>query len=189
MIENIIEKIRKFVEEECKKNDHGFCKEWIVHLNAVVENALEMASKSNVDLEIVELAAWLHDIGTIVNNRKEDHHITGAEIAEGKLRELNYSEEKIKKIKHCIFSHRASQQIKREIPEAIILADADSMSHFGEFENLVKAEVVLGGEVNKEWAKEKVREKFIRSWKRFSPEGMLFAQKKYSRLNKSLSLK
>ncbi len=178
MEKNILEEVKKFVEEESLKNNLGWHKEWMVHLNAVEENSAELAEKLNADKEVAALSAWLHDIGTIVKGVKKDHHIIGAEIAENKLRELGYPEVKIKEVKHCVFSHRASQKIPRETVEAQILADADSMAHFEKIEDLVKAEMVLGGLDQKESEKE-IQEKLKRDIIRLSPVGKEFAKEKY----------
>lgn len=128
----IIEEIRKFVEEECKKpsSKYGY-DPFKFHFSNVVKYSKLLAEKGGADSEIVEVAAWLHDIGSIVHGRG-NHHITGAKIAEKKLRELGYPEEKIEKVKQCILSHRGSQNVRRKLKEAQVLADADSMAHFVE---------------------------------------------------------
>lgn len=174
----ITEQIKKFVEEETLIHDEGYKKEWLDHLESVSANAVELAEKLNADKEVVFLAAWLHDIGTIINKRKTDHHITGAEIVEEKLKEFDYPEDKIKQVKHCVFSHRASRNIKRETAEAQIIADADSMAHFGDIEGLEKAEIVLG-KVSGVEVDKRIKEKLIRSWGRLSSEGRRFVEIKY----------
>lgn len=174
----IFEEVKKFVEEACIRNDKGYAKEWLLHLNSVAKNAVELAEKLNADKEVVEIAAWFHDIGVIMHG-KENHHITGAEIAENKLFGWGCPKDKIEKVKHCILAHRASQNIPRETIEARILADADSMAHFDEVKNLVKAALILGGASNEEKANQRVKEKLIRSWNRLSPEGKKFVEIKY----------
>ena len=59
------------------------------HFIPMVGYAKALAEEMNADIEVVELAGWLHDIGSIVYGR-ENHHLTGAKIAEAKLKELNY---------------------------------------------------------------------------------------------------
>ncbi len=174
-------KIKEFVKKEIITNSRGYDKEWLTHLETVSSTAVEFAEKMKADKEIVFLASWLHDIGTIIY-RKEDHHITGPEIAEKELRELGYPEMRIAMVKHCILSHRASQNIKRETLEAQIVADADAMAHFGSSEDLVKAEIILGKMTDTNLARKKVNEKLIRSWNKLSVEGKKFAEKKYPSL-------
>ena len=187
MKKEILKEIIKFVEEESIKNDRGYHKEWMIHLNSVSTNALELANKLGGDKEVVFLSAWMHDIGKIMYG-KEDHHITGSDIAEKKLREMNYPEEKIEMVKHCIFSHRGSKNIKKETIEAQILADSDAMAHFEEIEDLVKAEIILGGTSSESLAQQLVNEKLIRSWNKLSPEGKAFAKIKYPGFLNKLNL-
>lgn len=177
----ITEQIKKFVENETLVHDEGYHKEWLDHLDSVSVNAVELAEKLNADKEVVFLAAWLHDIGTIIH-RKEDHHITGAEIVEEKLREFGYPEDKIKQVKHCVFSHRASRNIKRETVEAQIIADADSMAHFDNVKSLVKSALILGGVPNEEEANQRIKEKLIRSWERLSSEGKKLVEVKHPKV-------
>src|SRR3989338_1011174 len=91
----LIEKVKVFVKEECNKESNKFGYEiYGAHFVPMVENAKKLAEKLNAEVEVVVIAAWLHDIGSIIYGR-ENHHITGAKIAEEKLRELKYPEEKI----------------------------------------------------------------------------------------------
>lgn len=133
------EQIKRFVEEECKKpsSKYGYGP-YINHFVPMHDYAINLGKKLNADLEIIELAAWLHDIGSIVFGR-ENHHVTSAEIAVKKLRELKYPEEKIEKVKLCILNHRGSVNNKKESVEEQIIADADAMSAFNHIEGLFKA--------------------------------------------------
>lgn len=168
-MEQIIEKIKRYVEEECKKPTSKYGYEiFICHFLPVVEYSRDLAkSFPNVDLEVLELASWLHDIGSVIRGR-ENHHITGAEIAEFKLRELGYPEDKIQKVKLCIISHRGSKDITRASIEEQILADADALSAFDNISGLFKAAIFHEGfdQVN---AKKEVRRKLVNSWHKLSP--------------------
>lgn len=66
--------------------------------------------ESNVDLEVLIPSALLHDIARVEESEDKtgeiDHAVLGSEIAEGILKKLEYKEEKIEKIKHCIITHR-----------------------------------------------------------------------------------
>ncbi|MBU1112156.1 MAG: HD domain-containing protein, partial [Nanoarchaeota archaeon] len=88
--------------------------------------------------EVVELGALLHDIGRVKFGGK-DHDITGVPEAEKILRELNYPEETIEKVKHCVHTHRASVNRKAETIEAEIIRDADALSHFDALPLLARA--------------------------------------------------
>lgn len=82
--EEIINEIRKIVENACKKETNYFGYGiWTHHITSVVKWAKTLARKSNADEEIVEIAALLHDYASIVNiNNYSGHHTCGAELAE-----------------------------------------------------------------------------------------------------------
>lgn len=180
MENKVIEEIRKFVEDECSKLDAWKGKEpyqW--HFIPVVNYCKLLAEKNNLSedsREILEIAAWLHDIGSITIG-SENHHITSGEIAERKLRELNYPKEKTAIVKKCIFSHRGSIKFDKESIEAVILADADAMSHFDDIQGLFQ--IAYAKELNRGQAREYVREKLIRSYNKLSEEGKEIAKSKY----------
>jgi len=176
--ENIVETIRAFVESECQKpTSHYGSEVYICHFVPMHHYAKTLGEKMNADVEIVELAAWLHDIGSIIKGRK-DHHITGAEIAEQKLRELNYPEDKILKVKKCIFSHRGSQSISRTCVEEQIIADADALSAFDNISGLFKAAIFHEG-LDQVQARKDVRRKLVNSWQKLSPEAKRLIEHKY----------
>lgn len=124
----IKDEVLKRCEESKQRDGYDF---WNDHIKFVVENALMLAEKFNADKEIVELSALLHDISMPSNiGTREEHHIYGAEIAQTLLRELNYPEEKIEKVKNCILKHRGSVNVKRDNIEEECVADADVIAHF-----------------------------------------------------------
>lgn len=159
----IVEEIRKFVEEESKKpsNIWGYSF-YTLHLVDVYNLSRELAKKLDADLEVVELAAWLHDIGAIFNGR-ENHHITGALIAEKKLNELGYPEQRIEIVKRCILNHRGSISNEKCSVEEQIIADADAMSAFNHLQGLFFAAYV-SEKKGQEDARNSVRIKLVNSW-------------------------
>lgn len=174
----IAEKVRDHVKEQCQKDTNIFSMDaFDSHFVTVVKYAKELANKRNGDLEITELSAWLHDIGSIMGD-PENHHITGANYAEKLLKTLNYPQDKIEKIKHCIVSHRGSQNIKRESIEAECLADADSMSHFDDIQGLFRLALV-SKKMDTMTAKQFVYAKLERSWNKLSDEAKQIIRPKY----------
>jgi uncharacterized protein len=155
---DIIQEVKNFVEQECKKptSKYGY-EPFHCHFTQVASYAGELAKNLGGDKEIILISAWLHDIGSIMSGR-EDHHITGAEIAEKKLRELNYPSEKIKLVKKCILNHRGSQQSKRDSIEEKIVAEADAMSNFDNIPGIFKAAFIYEKKSQEE-AKKSVRKK------------------------------
>ena len=91
--------------------------------------------ESNVDLEILIPSALLHDIARVEESEDKtgevDHAVLGSEIAEDILRVLEYEEEKIKKIKHCIIAHRFRTGNEPKTIEARILFDSDKLDVIG----------------------------------------------------------
>ena len=147
---DIVKTVKNYVEEECKKPTSRYGYEpYQFHFIAMVRYAEELADELGADKELVSIAGWLHDLGSIIEGR-DNHHISGAKIAEKKLRELNYPTDKIEKVKKCILNHRGSQGSQRDSLEEKIIAEADVLSNFEnigglfkaayEFENLNQAE-------------------------------------------------
>ena len=160
---NIVEEIRKFVEEEFNKPTAKYGPEpYEYHLVPMTSRA----GKLGADKEVVLLAAWMHDIGSSVYGR-EDHHATGAEIAGNKLKEFDYPEDKIELIKKCIYNHRGSRCDSRETIEEIIIAEADAISNFDNIAGVFKAAFVFEGHTQGS-AKESTRKKLENKWKQLT---------------------
>jgi uncharacterized protein len=160
---DIVQEIKEFVEQECKKpsSKYGF-EPFVYHFSQVAEYAQELADKLGADKEIVLISAWLHDIGSIVHGR-QDHHLTGVKIAEEKLKGLDYPKGKIELVKKCILNHRGSQDNARESLEEKILADADAMSNFDNISGIFKAAFIYENK-NQEEAGKSVMKKLKNKW-------------------------
>lgn len=165
--DGIVGKIRRFVQAECKKPTSKYGYDiYTHHFVQVRDYAKKLAEDLNAEVEIVELAAWLHDIGSIIYGR-ENHHITSCEIAEKKLKELGYPADKIEKIKQCIYSHRGSTNIERQTREAQIIADADAMSAFDNIGGQFKATFIYDN-MTQEESRKYVAQKLINSYNKLS---------------------
>jgi len=92
-------------------------------------------SEDNVDFEILVPAALLHDIARVEESQDQtgetDHAVLGSEMAEEILMNLNYDEEQIRAIKHCIIAHRFRTGNEPKTIEAKILFDADKLDVIG----------------------------------------------------------
>lgn len=92
-------------------------------------------SEKDVDLEILTPSALLHDIARVEESAdktgKIDHAVLGSVLAEDILRNLNYEEEQIDKIKHCIIAHRFRTGNEPKSIEAKILFDSDKLDIIG----------------------------------------------------------
>lgn len=161
---NIVEEIRKFVKEECLKpsSKYGF-EPFEYHFEPTVKWADKLVDKLGGGREVILIATWLHDIGSIVEGRKE-HHLAGAEIARKKLLELNYPEKKIQLVEKCILHHRGSRDDKRESLEEKIVAEADVINNFDNVVGIIKTALVYEDKTEGE-ARQEVLEKLERKWK------------------------
>lgn len=124
-------KIKEIVEKELSCSAHN-----LDHILRVYNLCILLSKfEENVDLEVLIPAALLHDIARVKESHdktgKLDHAVLGSQIAEGILRDLEYEEEKIKKIKHCIIAHRFRSGNAPKTIEAKILFDADKIDGLG----------------------------------------------------------
>ncbi len=165
---NIVEEARKFVKKECKKPDANYSTAYKHHFESTHRLAKELAKKMNADIEIVEIAAWLHDIGSVRFGRA-DHHLTSAKIAKDFLLERGYDKEKIEKIRKCILNHRGSkeEENKRDFIEAKIVANADAADAF---EDVSKQFLICLVHENSslEEAKKSIKKKLQNKWNQLS---------------------
>lgn len=160
---DIVQEIKNFVENECKKPGSRYGYEpFPFHFVPMAKYAEDLANEMGGDKEVILIAAWLHDIGSIIHGRN-NHHITGAKIAEQKLKELQYPAKKTKLVKKCVLNHRSSQQSNRESIEEQIIAEADAMSNFDNIGGIFKAAFIYEDKTQGE-AKDSVRKKLKRKW-------------------------
>lgn len=109
------------------------CHDWS-HVERVYNLALKIAKEEKANLEIVKLAAYLHDIGRkeeMDSKGKVDHAEKGIELAGKILAKHNLDKEEKENILHCILSHRYRNNHKPETIEAKILFDADKIDSIG----------------------------------------------------------
>ncbi len=161
---DIVLEVRNFVEAECRKpSSHYGYEPFAFHFVPVVAYAEKLVTELGGDREVILLAAWLHDIGSIMHGRK-DHHLTGAKIAEEKLTALGYPAEKIALVKKCILNHRGSQQNFRETLEEQIVAEADVLANFDNIAGIFKAAFIYEN-LDQGQALESARNKLKNKWK------------------------
>lgn len=138
------------------------------HILPVVKNALLLAEKLDADLEVVEAAAYLHDIGRAVEREgfeaENEHHILGARKAKELLKDAGYDSEFIKRVEHRVLVHRGRKGPSPETKEAEIIACADAMAHFDTFLDVLSFFLVTCGSF--EEAVLKAEQKMQRNWNR-----------------------
>ncbi len=188
MSKDLIENIRRVVEEACKKETNYFgYGAWSHHIVSVVKYAKILAKKLGADEEVCEIAALLHDYASVLNkNWYPEHHIHSARLAEEILSKYNYPKEKIEAVKHCILSHRGSKEFARKTLEAKVLASADSMAHFDNVHSLLYLAFVrhkMAIDEGTQW----VLSKLEQSWRKLMPEAREMIKEKYEAIKLSLS--
>lgn len=126
----IINKIREYVQAECKSSNNAFGDAFFSqHILIVSEYAKRLANLLNADREVVEISAFLHDISAIQDfNTLSRHPAAGSEIAEGFLKKLSYDSNKIDSVKQCILTHSAPVQIGQGLIEEVCVSNADAIS-------------------------------------------------------------
>lgn len=178
--EELVKYISNIVEEESKKETNIFgYGGWTNHVIVVVKYAKLLAEQLGADREIVEISALLHDYAGLKDKEMyKEHHIYGAIEAEKLLKMLNYPEERIKKIKNCIYEHRGSVPLERTTIESVCVASADAMAHIDQVPSLLHLVYSRRKMDVKEGAKW-VSEKIERSWNKLCPEAKEIINNKY----------
>jgi len=119
----MLEEIKEKVKKEC--SDIGFKHNlwyWDYHILPMKEVALELARKYDLDLELIEMIVYLHDIGKI--RGLDNHAETGAEIVSEMLKD--YPDKDL--IVECVSKHnKPSPEDRMEVK---LIASADAVSHF-----------------------------------------------------------
>lgn len=128
---NMIEDIKKDIKRRCESPNNFFGIGIYEHIESVARNAVELAKLYNANVQICEIAGWLHDIASITDYKLyQEHHIHGADMAERILKKYNYPINKIELVKLCILNHRGSVIKEKTSIEEICVADADAISHY-----------------------------------------------------------
>jgi len=185
---SIEEKMYNEVKYRCEQptNTYGIGA-WDHHIKIVYELAKKNANEYGANLEIVAIAALLHDIASVTDVRfTEEHHIIGAEIAEQLLLAENYPIEKIYLVKKCILNHRGSRLVDKTTPEEICIADSDAMAHFYSIPSLLSMVYREKGMSIDDGSKF-VMDKLDRSYNKMSDKGRELVRGKYKAAKKILT--
>ena len=170
--------IEKQAEHYDKTQNCCIGQTWNFHLLPVIKNAIMLAEKYGADRDVVEVAAIFHDYADLLDfANRDNHHILGAELAEGVLKIDGYDQEFIDKVKQCINSHRASVVKDKFTIEEICVADADAMSHLDSVVELICWRAYLGEDIMT--ANNFVKNKIKKSYAKMSKETKALTKEKY----------
>ena len=180
MRQEIIDRSARFEElTKGTKDEYNIYRE---HIQYVYKYVVMLSKDKNVDGEVLELAALLHDISmTDMSLDRSRHNEYGAEIAEQLLRKNNYPEDKTQLVKRCILNHSKRRQQDRSTEEEQILVDADGLSHF----DTVKALYSLPSKVmglNEEDSVRFVQDKLTGDYNELSDDLKYLVKEKYDRI-------
>ena len=104
------------------------------HTERVYRLCIHIGQVEGADLEVLAVAAYLHDAGRIYEDESQGtvcHAEKGAEIAKTLLVNYPLSEQKKRNLVHCIQSHRFRGNRAPETLEARVLFDADKLDSIG----------------------------------------------------------
>ncbi len=180
MREEIINRSNLFeAETKGTKDEYNLYKE---HIQYVYKYVCLLSKDKDVDHEVLELSALLHDIA--MTNKALDrskHNEDGSLMAEELLRNNNYPEDKIELVKKCILNHSSSRAPFRTTPEEQILVDADGLSHFDSLHNLYNlAHNVIG--LNDVDTIKYIQDKLTRDYNEISNDLKYLIQEKYNKI-------
>jgi predicted metal-dependent HD superfamily phosphohydrolase len=172
----IVIKTRLFVEELMQKNwPEDLCYHNLQNTSEVARASTEIGVKSGLNveqLEIVILAAWLHDSG--YQGGQKDHETESQKIASKFLTQHKYPSENLEKVLGAIEATRIPQSPHTIIEE--VLCDADmfhlSIDEFKLKSNLLRKELEFHRNRNigdKEWLDETLN--FVKNHEYFTNYG------------------
>lgn len=186
MRQDIISFLEKEVQERCESPNNFFGKDSYYHIKSVVKNATILAKAYGADIEVVIIAAWLHDIASITSYELyEEHHIHGARIAKEILEKMDYPDEKIELVQKCVLNHRGSKLRHKSSKEEICVADGDAASHFDNLPSLLYLAYVIR-KYSMEEGVQFVCNKLKRSYNKLSEESKALYKEKYNEVMRTL---
>ncbi len=104
------------------------------HTERVYRLCVRIGEKEGADLEILRIAALLHDIGREEQDSSKGkicHAKVGAKLARSILTEVGLEPDKLERVIHCIRTHRFRGKHQPETIEAKVLFDADKLDSLG----------------------------------------------------------
>ena len=191
IISEIVLKMRREIADRSKSFEEqtkGTVDEYNIyreHIRYVYKYVVSLSEGKNVDREVLELSALLHDIA--MTDRSLDrsrHNEFSAEIAAELLRKNGCPEDKIQHVKKCILNHSSKRAEFRTTAEEQLLVDADGLSHFDAYKSLYSlAHKVMG--LNDEDSLKFIRDKLTRDYEELSDDLKDLVSEKYAMIMKA----
>lgn len=104
------------------------------HVERVLRLCEKIGPEEGCDMDILRLAALLHDIGREESDKSNGAHchaMLGGRMAGKIMQEAGASPELTEKVVHCVEAHRFRKGARPESVEARVLFDADKLDSIG----------------------------------------------------------
>ena len=126
----LVADIRELVQRACHRSENAFGPSFFdQHLAVVAECATTLAARLGADLEVVELAGYLHDLSAVCDpTTMPDHPRLSADLATQLLLERGYPEARVGCVARSIASHSDPLLIGSGPPEEVCISNADAVS-------------------------------------------------------------
>lgn len=104
--ESFLKEVINFSKFHYEKYDHGGSDVdyWNNHIMLTVKYSKLLAEHVGVDSRVLEVAAYLHDIGKHID--KENHHVVGYDLSKKFLDRFDLESEFKEKVLECVLKHR-----------------------------------------------------------------------------------
>ena len=183
------ETVREYVFRECNNSRNAFGPAFFEqHLSVVVEYAKRLGEVLGADLEIVELAGWLHDIAAVQDVAALPRHpALSAEVARRLLLGRGYPAERTERVAAYIASHSAPVQMANGSAEEVSVSNADAIAQIVRpaywlyFAFRVRQ---LGFTEGRDWLRQRVEN----NWAALIPPARAMIEKEYRQIAEFLRL-
>ncbi len=124
----LLDEVRQEVREACERPENALTASFYdEHLAIVAAHATSLATALGADPEVVELAAWLHDISAVLDLATLPTHAeASADLAGGMLARRGYPDARVAAVASAIRRHSAPLQVGDGTPEEVCLSNADA---------------------------------------------------------------
>jgi uncharacterized protein len=126
----MIDAAREQMRQACARPENAFGEAFFVeHVTVMRDTAIRLADTFEADPEIVELAAYLHDIAAVQDfSALLRHAELGADLAAQFLAEQGYPRERIQRVRDCILTHSTPLPPGQATPEQVCISQADAVA-------------------------------------------------------------